>query len=290
MDKWDTFVADYRGEVSWLLFEAWLVKAEAELGTVLAYPPPKGGLGSHGINIIAGTRRQDVENKAALKEGTARPRGWWQAGPGSYKEAAEEEEVRAIERVKPFPLCKEEGRPGQVHSYERSFPGWDNPGTMTWPSFMLTTCPSFTCLDPAGRAAAMFRMKACVRCGAYLHQQASCNRVAPRCRAQGPDSATCGEKHLMELHKCGTAAVQALGASLASASPASQATTPPLCTFTGGSNLLALSLVPTATGDSHVLLLSDEGSQVNLVRHDTAHRIGAGPGREDPGHRGGRSR
>ena len=55
-------------------------------------------------------------------------------------------------------------------------------------------------------------------------------------------------------------------------------TTPPLCTFTGGSNLLALSLVPTATGDSHVLLLSNEGSQVNLVRHDTAHRIGAGPG------------
>ena len=43
--------------------------------------------------------------------------------------------------------------------------------------------------------------------------------------------------------------------------------------------LVALSLVPTATGDSHILLLSDEGSQVNLVRHNTALRIGAGSGR-----------
>ena len=72
--------------------------------------------------------------------------------------------------------------------------------------------------------------------------------------------------------------VQALGASLASASLTAQATTLPRCTFAVGSSLLALSLVPTATGDSHVLLLSDEGSQVNLVRHDTAHKIGAYPG------------
>ena len=42
--------------------------------------------------------------------------------------------------------------------------------------------------------------------------------------------------------------------------------------------------MPTATGDAHVLLLSNEGSQVNLVRHDTAHRIGAGPGRPWEGH------
>ena len=66
--------------------------------------------------------------------------------------------------------------------------------------------------------------------------------------------------------------------SLASSLLTAQATTPPRCTFAGGSSLLALSLVPTATGDSHVLLLSNEGSQVNLVRHETAHRIGAGPG------------
>ena len=48
-------------------------------------------------------RRQDAENKATPREGTARPRGWWQACPGSYKEAAEEEEVRVRERVKPCP-------------------------------------------------------------------------------------------------------------------------------------------------------------------------------------------
>ena len=103
--------------------------------------------------------------------------------------------------------------------------------------------------------------------------------MAPRCRAQGSDGSPCGERHLTELHEYGTAAVQALGASIASVSLAAHATTPPLCTFARGFSLLALSLVPTATGDSHVLLLSDEGSQVNLVRHDTARRIGAGPGR-----------
>ena len=83
VDKWDEFVTVYGGEVSWTLFEAWLVKANAtatavrtrELGTALSYPPPKGGLGSHGIIIAAGARRQDDENKATPREGTARPRG-----------------------------------------------------------------------------------------------------------------------------------------------------------------------------------------------------------------------
>ena len=72
--------------------------------------------------------------------------------------------MRARERAKPCHLCKEEGRPGQVHFYERSFPGWDTPGTRTWPSFMLTTYPAFARLEPSGRAAAMFCMKACIRC------------------------------------------------------------------------------------------------------------------------------
>ena len=178
------------------------------------------------------------------------------------------------EDARPCPVCKEEGRPGEVHSYERRFTGWATPGTMQWPSFMMTTCPAFAPLDPASRAAAMTRLKACIRCGAYLHQQVGCKRVAPRCRVPGSDGSPCGEGHLTELHECGTTAMQALGVSLALASPASQATTPSLCTFAGDSTL-----VPTATGDSHVLLLSDEGSQVNLVRHDTARRIGAGPGR-----------
>ena len=183
------------------------------------------------------------------------------------------------EDARPCPVCKEEGRPGEVHSYERSFTGWATPGTMQWPSFMITTCAAFTLLDPAGREAAMARLKACVRCGAYLHQQVGCKRVAPRCKVPGPDGSPCGERHLTELHECRTASVQALGVSLASASLASQATAPPLCTFAGGSILVALFLVPTATGDSHILLLSDEGSQVNLVRHNTALRIGAGSGR-----------
>ena len=102
--------------------------------------------------------------------------------------------------------------------------------------------------------------------------------MAPRCRAQGSDGSPCGERHLTELHEYGTAAVQALGASIASVSLAAHATTPPLCTFARGSSLLALSLVPIATRDAHVLLLSNESRQVNLVRRDKAHRIGAGPG------------
>ena len=56
----------------------------------------------------------------------------------------------------------------------------------------------------------------------------------------------------------------ALGVSLASASLATQATAPPLCTFAGRSTLVALSLVPTAAGDCQVLLLGDEGSQITL--------------------------
>ena len=42
--------------------------------------------------------------------------------PRIHREATEEEEeVRARERAKPCPLCKGEGRPGQVHSCKRSF-------------------------------------------------------------------------------------------------------------------------------------------------------------------------
>ena len=123
-----------------------------ELGTALAYPPPKGGLGSHETIIAARETRQNDKKRTTPREGTARPTGLWQAGPTIHKEAAEEEEATVRERAKPCPDCKEEGRLGQFHSGERSYPDWDTPSKIMWPSFMLITCPPFVRFDPAGRA------------------------------------------------------------------------------------------------------------------------------------------
>ena len=80
------------------------------------------------------SRTQDGENRATAGEGITQPRGWLEAGPGTYRKAAEEREARIMKSSMPCPLCKEEGRPGQVHSYQKSFPGWPSLGTMMWTS------------------------------------------------------------------------------------------------------------------------------------------------------------
>ena len=187
--------------------------------------------------------------------------------------AAEE----ATKRAKPCPLCAEQGRTKRIHIYRRFFAKWPTPDHIDWPSFMITSCPTFIAIKPADREDAVLRLDACTRCGAYLHNQDGCRRTPPKCSEPAPGGGTCGEGHITALHG-GSPAVQAMGVSLASPSLVATALAQPPCTFTSTPVLLALKMVRAAENNEEALLLGDQGSQVSLIRHVAAKRLGCGPG------------
>ena len=270
MDMWDNHVAAAGSLVTWSLFTSWLCKARGraraaknrELSTRLA-------------------SGQEEKNRPAVKPPQGLGAGAVTLGTSEDKEtsrpAAEQAALEATKRAKACPLCKEQGRPNLIHTYQRNFPRWKIPGYQDWPSFMIASCPAFIAMDAREREEAVLRLEICTRCGAYIHKPDACRRTAPRCTDQEPGGGVCGKRHLTVLHG-GSEAVQALGIALASPRLAAAAIAKPLCTFTSSPVLLALSLVPAAEGAERVLLLADEGSQVTLIRHDTAKRIGCGPG------------
>ena len=121
------------------------------------------------------------------------------------------------------------------------------------------------------------RFDACTRCGAYLHNQDGCKRRAPKWSEPTPGGGTCGERHLTALHG-GSPSGAGDGMSLACPSLVATALAQPPCTFTSTPVLLALTKVRAAEGNKEALLLGDKGSQVSLIRHDAAWRLGCGLG------------
>ena len=198
----------------------------------------------------------------------------WQTDPSVAKYNLEQARKKASE----CPLCAEQGRPKTTHTYRKNFPRWPTPGHLDWPSHRLTSCQAFLDLDHTARGKYMVRIKACMRCAAFLHQQEDCRLSAPKCRETLVGGGLCGERHMSELHSCPLPQVQALGVSLAQPSLADSALRGPLCTFLGPPALLAIFSVTAHSSDRKLKLLCDEGSMITMVRHDTAWKLGAGPG------------